>query len=102
MKQLSVTSHMAKGCAQIMRDGIGKRFQFLVDGFELRGTLREFLVEALNFFFPALPFRNVVVRFQNRDGSLLLVAPQGPSARHHHLRPVRFGLLKLALPAVSA
>jgi hypothetical protein len=36
---------MAKGRKQVMPDGIGKRFQFLVDGFELRGALCEFLIE---------------------------------------------------------
>src|ERR1700687_4582598 len=100
LKELCITSHVAEGRTQVMRDGISKRLQFLVDGFEICGTLCKFLVEALNFFFPALPFRNVVVRFQNGDRSFLFVAPQGPSARHHHLRSVRFGLLKLTLPTV--
>src|ERR1700724_2950316 len=92
---------MAKRRAQVMRDRIGKRFEFLVDRLKFRGTLCKLLIETLNFLLPALAFRDVIVRFQNGDGSLLLVAPQGPSARHHHLGSVRFGLLKLALPAVG-
>jgi len=48
---------------------------------ELRGTLCKFLVEALNVFLPALAFRDVIVRFQNGNGLLVLVL----AARDHRL-----------------
>ena len=73
-----------RGSTQVVRDRINKRFQFRVDGFELCGTLCKFLVEDLNFFSPAFPFPNVVVRFQNGDGLLLLVTPAFPT---HQLSP---------------
>ena len=41
LKQLGIAGHVAEGRAQVMRDGIGKSFQFLVGGFELAGALRQ-------------------------------------------------------------
>ena len=42
------------GARKVVRDGIGKRFQFLVARFELAGPLGEFLIEFANFVLSAL------------------------------------------------
>jgi hypothetical protein len=48
-KQLGVPDHVAKWRPQVVGDGIGKRFQFLVGRFEFRSPLAEFLIEFANF-----------------------------------------------------
>src|SRR2546423_4441703 len=54
LKQLRVPDHMAKRRAKVVGDRIGKRFQFVVAGFEVPGPLGELIVEFANFVFSAL------------------------------------------------
>src|ERR1700757_3576931 len=54
LKQLRVPDHMAKRRAQVVGNGVGKRFQFVVAGFEVSGPLGELIVEFANFVFSAL------------------------------------------------
>src|SRR5215467_15626698 len=39
---------MAQRCPQVMRDGVGKRFELLVGGSELGSTQRELVIELAN------------------------------------------------------
>ncbi len=67
---------MAKGRAEVMRYGISKCLQFLINGFELSSPFSQFFVEDANFLIPPFPLRDVIVRLQDRGGAPLLVSPQ--------------------------
>src|ERR1700756_4666410 len=49
LEQFRVPDGVAKWRAQVVGDGIGKRFQFLVAGFELRSPLGKFPVQFADF-----------------------------------------------------
>ena len=49
MQQLRVSDHVAKWRPQVVGDGIGKGFQFLVGRFEFRSPFAEFVIEFANF-----------------------------------------------------
>jgi hypothetical protein len=49
LQQLRVPDHVAKWRPQVVGDGIGKRFQFLVGRFEFHSPCAEFLIEFANF-----------------------------------------------------
>ena len=53
LQQLRVPGHVAKWRPQVVGDGIGKRFQFLVGRFEFRSPFAEFLIELANFVLSA-------------------------------------------------
>src|SRR5882762_3752354 len=92
---------MAKWCAKVMRYGISKCFQFLVNRLKLSGSFSKFFVESANLQFPPLAIGDVIVCFQDRSGTFLLVSTQRPPARHNYFRSVSFGLLELAVPTVG-
>ena len=48
LEQLGEPGDVTNGRAQVMRDRIGKGFQFPVDGFELGRSCREFIVQDAN------------------------------------------------------
>src|SRR2546422_51512 len=91
---------MPEGRPQVVRYGIGKRFQLLVTGLERCRSLCEFPIERLNLLLPALSPGNVVAGFENCDGAILLITAQRPSARYDHLRAVGPSALQFAFPAV--
>src|SRR5579863_6598835 len=84
-----------------MRDGVSKRFQFLVDGLEVAAAFRELLVERAYFHLPALSLGDVIVGFEDRRRAFVFVAPQSPAARYHYFGSVGFGAPELALPTAS-
>src|SRR5580693_1173638 len=93
---------MAKGRAEVMRDGISECLQFLVGGFKFGGSFPKCFVEVANFPLSSLPLGNVIVRLQDRNGPPLLVSPQRPSAGYCHLGSVGPGLLEFAVPTPGA
>src|ERR1700733_4187855 len=90
---------MAKRGAQIMRYGIGKGFQFLIDGLKLNRSFSAFLVEFAYLLLPPLALRDIVVGFVDRDGDNSLVPLRSPLDGHHHAGSISLGLLKFALPS---
>src|ERR1700730_17415027 len=93
---------MAKGRAEVMRDGISECLQFLISGLKLSGSFPKFFVKDANFLLPPLALGDVVVCFQDRNGLPLLVSPQRPSAGYYHPGSVSPGLLEFAIPTSGA
>src|SRR6202011_4855496 len=89
---------VAQGRTEVMRYGISKCFQFLINSLELSGSLSKFFVEWSKLLLPPPALCDVVVRFQDRSGPLVLISPQRPPARHYYPGSVSSGLLELAVP----
>src|SRR5260370_5074140 len=102
LRELRESGDMAEGRAEVMRYGISKCLQFLINGLELSGSFFKLFVEGANFLLPALALGDVVVRFQDRSGPPLLVSPQRPSAGYYHLGSVSPGLRAFAVPSAGA
>src|ERR1039458_651435 len=100
MQQLRETGHMTKGRAEVMRYGICKCLQFLITGLQFSGSFSQLSVERTNLLFPPVALGDVIVRFQDRSGPLLLVSPQRPSARHDHRGTAGFGVLRRPAPSL--
>src|SRR5260370_8470236 len=89
VQELREPGHMAQRRAEVVGYGIGERFELLVAGLELDGTLSKFFVERPNFLLATLPLRDVIVVFHDRTGPLPVIPPQRPSARHSYPPPPR-------------
>src|SRR5262245_57932873 len=89
---------MTKRRAQVVRDRVRERFEFLVDRFELASSLRQLTVQSSDFVLASSTLRDVVARLQNGDGPPLLVMMQRPSARDDHFAAVGLDMPKLAFP----
>src|SRR5271166_739743 len=102
LQELRESGHMAKGRAEVMRYGISKCFQFLINDLKLSGPFSKFFVKRANFLLAPFALGDVIVRFQDRSGPPLLVSPQRPSAAYYHLAPISLGLLEFAIPTLGA
>ena len=67
-----------------MRYRVSEGLQFLVTGFQIGGSFFQLLVELANFLLPVLPVADVVIRFQNGDGTPLLILAQRLSAGYEY------------------
>src|SRR5260221_8910788 len=93
---------MAKGWSEIMRYGISRSLQLLINGLKLSGSFPKFFVKDANFLLSPLALGDVIVRFQDRSGPSQLVSPQRASAGYYDLGSVSLGLLEFAVPASGA
>ena len=53
LQEFRESGHVAKRRAEVVRYGIGKRLQFLIDGLQLGGSFSQFFVERANFLLAA-------------------------------------------------
>jgi len=91
---IGVVDHGGERLIDLMGDGGGQ----FAHGRQ-PGHVSEIRLRLAQRCFGTLPFRNIVVGFEDRNRPTVFITPQRPPARHYHLDSICLGMHELAFPA---